>query len=120
MGNVVHDHRVTWAHAVRDVICKALDRGQLPLLSVMLVFVMMFYRLPIDEAVDVFKRFMADLENFQICGWLLAGFVIFGWYRHARYQREQFDRDYARLDKEKSEMQNKLTGRQGQGNQTRK
>ncbi|MCI5764017.1 hypothetical protein [Actinobacillus porcinus] len=100
--------KVTWAQAVRDVLNTAMNRGQLPILIVMLAFLFVLYRLPSEDISKLTFLFLEYLKTGYIVGYILFIVTVLAWIRDAKRNR----RNYAKLEKEfkkySSKMKNKI------------
>lgn len=101
--------KVTWAHAVRDVLNTAMNRGQLPILIVMLAFLFVLYRLPAEDISKLTFLFLEYIKTGYIVGYLLFIGTVLLWIRDAKRNR----RDYAKLEKEFKKYLSKTQNKTG-------
>lgn len=97
---------VTWAQAFRDIIIKAMDKGQL--LPILFFFILLgiIFRMPEDKVYDLGLKILAAFQNFSLVGWVLCCVVCILWAGHARIMRRAHSLEYRRIGTEKSRLQN--------------
>ena len=103
--------RVSWAEALRDVIIAAINKGQLPILGAIAFVFVIFLRMPEGSIPDFVENFMNLLAAWNLVGYILFLLSIFAWFFHVRHMRASFSREYRRIGKEKSELQEKQMGK---------
>lgn len=101
---------VTWAHAARDFLVTAINRGQLPVLGLVLVAIILVVKLPSEEAGSLVERLVHGLEEAHLLGWALELLTILAWFFHAKWMRKGFSEEAARIGREKSDLQNSVSG----------
>jgi len=102
---------MTWAQAARDIFVAAINKGQLPVLGIILVILLMLYRMPPQDITAVAQKALDHLISLELLGYLLSLLTIVGWFLHARYLRREQTKEYDRIGREKSEAQNKAAGK---------
>ncbi|WP_249960841.1 hypothetical protein [Histophilus somni] len=100
---------VTWAQAVRDVLNTAMNRGQLPILIIILAFVFILYRLPTEDISKLTFLFLEYLKNGYIAGYILFIVTVLAWIRDAKRNR----RNYAKLETEIKKYSSKMKNKTG-------
>ncbi|NEN75591.1 hypothetical protein F9B74_04510 [Pelistega sp. NLN82] len=88
--------KVTWAQAVRDIINTAINRGQLPILIMMMAVLLILYRLPPSDISTLVFLVLNYLKTGYFIGYLLFIVTVFLWIRDAKRNR----RNYAKLETE--------------------
>ena len=108
MNSHNQNSKVTWAQAVRDVLNTAMNRGQLPILIVMLSFLLILYKLPQEDISKLTFTFLEYLKAGYVLGYVLFISALLAWVYDAKRNR----RNYAKLEKEfkkySSKMKNKI------------
>ena len=102
--------RVSWAEAARDVIIAAINKGQLPILGMIAFVFVVFLRMPEDSLPQLVQNFLSMLSAWKLVGYILFVLSVFAWFFHVRHMRASFSREYRRIGKEKSELQEKQIG----------
>lgn len=105
-GNAI---RVTWAHATRDVLNRAMSTGQLLPLCVFIILIMFVWRLPAQDLSTVIHEIVQGLENGSLIGWLCSIVLIILWAGHARLMRRSFSEEAERIGTEKTKLQQSNT-----------
>lgn len=108
MNSHNQNSKVTWAQAVRNVLNTAMNRGQLPILIVMLSFLLILYKLPQEDISKLTFTFLEYLKAGYVLGYVLFISILLAWVYDAKRNR----RNYAKLEKEfkkySSKMKNKI------------
>lgn len=102
---------VTWAHAFRDIFITAMNRGQLPILSVCGIVFILIYKLDANQAFQLLNSFITEFKNFSISGWVLWILTIIAWFFHSKKVRKDFSAEMMRVGREKSKAQAKVSNR---------
>jgi len=102
---------VTWAQAARDVFIAAINKGQLPILGIILIVLLVVWRMPPDDLVHLTNEVVNDLASRELLGYAISLIFCIGWYFHARWMRRDFSQEYERIGREKSEAQSKAAGK---------
>lgn len=97
--------KVTWAQAVRDVLNTAMNRGQLPLLFILLCCFLVLYRLPEEQLSLLVFKIMQGLKDGYLVGYALVVVILVIWYWDSRRIR----RKYAELSTQYTKLQQKHT-----------
>ncbi|HEW9976689.1 hypothetical protein [Shewanella algae] len=100
-------HKVTVAEAFRDVVIKAIDRGQLLPLIGGFCLVLLIWKMPEDKAYEFATNMAKGFQDLSLFGWLLAVFFAVSWSVHVRSIRRKHSEEYRRIGREKSELQGK-------------
>ena len=101
---------VTWAHASRDVLVAAINRGQLLLLLLGAIILLLIWKMPSADAGVLANKLVDDLSNYSLIGWLLFLVALGGWYVHAKSQRTAITAEMKRLGDERSKLQDQTLG----------
>ncbi|EAR15459.1 hypothetical protein RB2501_14064 [Robiginitalea biformata HTCC2501] len=88
-----------------------MQKGQLPMLGVMLLLAILFWRLPADEIPVFFDKVLSYLQNFANFGWILFGISLIASYVWIKWQRRIHTREVQRMADEKRRLQQELDGR---------
>ncbi|UEA17474.1 hypothetical protein K7G92_000679 [Pasteurella canis] len=102
------NNKVTWAQAVRDVLNTAMNRGQLPLLFILLCCFLVLYRLPQEELSHLVFKIFQGLKDGHFIGYVLAVLILIIWYWDGRKIR----RKYAELSIQYQKLQQKTYKKQ--------
>ena len=97
-----------WAGAFRDILVASLNKGQFPIAVVLVIFVVIFWRLPPTDLKSILVDFLNRFENNYILGWALFIVTLFGWYFHNRYVRKVHSNEINRILQEKKDLQELL------------
>ncbi|MDE3983536.1 hypothetical protein NUS48_12090, partial [Glaesserella parasuis] len=100
--------KVTWAQAVRDVLNTAMNRGQLPLLFILLCCFLVLYRLPEEQLSLLVFKIMQGLKDGYLVGYALVVVILVIWYWDSRRIR----RKYAELSTQYTKLQQKTYQKQ--------
>ncbi|ENY3837128.1 hypothetical protein ACFXIQ_002585 [Vibrio vulnificus] len=96
---------VTWAQAFRDIIIKAIDRGQLmPVLS-FLVILALVYKMPEEHVYTFGMNILNGFKDWSLVGWFGMALVSTLWAGHAQIMRRKHSAEYKRMGQEKSKLQ---------------
>jgi hypothetical protein len=107
----VIDQRVTWAEACRDVVISAMDKGQLiPVGLFVFVLLMIFKMNAVDDAA-LANRLLDLIKNHSMVGYICWILTLGLWYVHARYMRMEHNEESGRIGREKSRLQEQVSGR---------
>jgi len=99
-----------WPTAVRDIVVAAIDRGQLPVLFFGVVLMIIAWKLPENEAAQLLHEFISGLSNHSLIGWGFSAVCITSWRIHTKILRKEFGSECQRIGREKSLLQNKMSG----------
>lgn len=104
-----NQYKVTWAEAFRDITITSINRGQILPFILTLITLYILFKLP-DSAIEriVIKVFEGQLA--YIAPFLLIGSVV-AWSFHCKRVRKQFSKEFERIGREKSHLQNKNLGK---------
>ena len=105
---VVPTDKVTWAHAVRDIVIKAMGRGQLPLLVFLSILLLLAFKMPDGDVTLLLSKLLEKLSQWGIWGYIIALLLIIAWSMHVRYLKGKFRREYRRISEEKSKPQGEM------------
>ncbi|HDG0627991.1 hypothetical protein [Serratia nevei] len=100
---------VTWAHAFRDIVNRAMSTGQLLPLGIFLLLLISFWRVPTDELAAVLHEIIAGLRDSTLWGWILFIVAIVCWAKHAKSMRKMFSEEADRIGSEKTKLQQQQT-----------
>ncbi|NVJ59791.1 MAG: hypothetical protein HWE27_05335 [Gammaproteobacteria bacterium] len=96
---------VTWAQAFRDIILKAMDRGQLLPVLLFLICLALIWKMPDEKVYDFGVMILNGFKNLSLLGWGIAVLVCVLWAGHARTMRRNHSFEYQRIGGEKSKLQ---------------
>jgi hypothetical protein len=100
---------VSWAQAVRDIFVASIDKGQLPVLGIIFIFVMLIWKMPEQDVSRLMFQFFESLQRYESLGYVLSLILSIGWFSHVRQIRMSFRKEAERIGQEKSNLQNKLS-----------
>lgn len=96
---------VSWAQAFRDIIIKAMDRGQLLPVLLFLVLLAFIFKMSEENVYEFGVGIVNGFKDFSLFGWFVAAIVAILWAGHARQMRRNHSSEYQRIGREKSELQ---------------
>lgn len=96
---------VTWAQAFRDIINKAMDRGQLLPILFFFIFMFFIYRMPSENVYEFGMNIVQGFKDLSLLGWGTTVLVSILWAGHARIMRRKHSAEYLRIGGEKSKLQ---------------
>ncbi|OCH57562.1 hypothetical protein A6D98_19370 [Aliivibrio fischeri] len=96
---------VSWAQAFRDIIIRAMDRGQLLPVLAFLLFLAFIWKMPEEKVYDFGVLILDGFKTLSLVGWGLSGVVCILWAGHARIMRRKHSSEYLRIGREKSRLQ---------------
>lgn len=102
------NNKVTWAQAVRDVLNTAMNRGQLPVLFILLGCLLVLYRLPEEQLSLLVFKIVQGLKDGSLVGYALVVLILIVWYLDARKIRKE----YAELSTQYQKLQPKTYQKQ--------
>jgi len=97
-----------WPGAFRDILVASLNKGQFPIAFALVIFGIIFWRMPEQELSKFVFNLLDRFENNYILGWFFFLLSLFGWYFHNRYVVKIHCNEMDRISNEKIELQNKL------------
>ena len=103
-------YKVTWAHAIRDIVIEAMGRGQLPILFFLAILLLLVFKMPEGDVTLLFSDLLEKLSQWGIWGCIIALLVIISWSIHIKYLKRKFHQEYRRISKEKSKLQSEMAG----------
>jgi hypothetical protein len=96
---------VGWPHAFRDILVAAVNRGQFPFFCIFLIFLLLVFKMPSEEAGRLIIDLEHDLRDMHILGWVLELFTLVAWVWLNRRQRRTYRDEINRISEEKSAAQ---------------
>lgn len=96
---------VTWAQAFRDIIIRAMDRGQLLPVLLFLVVLALIWKMPESKVYDFGVVVIDGFKDLSLVGWGLVAIVCILWAGHARTMRRNHSTESQRIGGEKSRLQ---------------
>jgi len=106
-GNKNNNH--SWAKTVRDIVVASINKGQLPILGVISIFLVILIRIPPQDLSTILSKVIEHLVNNELWSYILLFIVCSGWFIHAKIMRTNFTRETNRMSAEKTKLQNQLT-----------
>ncbi|HDL6963415.1 TPA: hypothetical protein PXM28_002734 [Yersinia enterocolitica] len=103
---------VTWAHAWRDVMLKAMASGQLVPITISIILMIAAFRLPEDELSKIAHDVIDGLISHALIGWVCAAIILGAWSWHAGVMRRCFSQEAQRIGREKTEIQQNQTSQE--------
>lgn len=110
--------KVSWAHAFRDIVLRALDRGQLLPLTGFLFLIILVIRVPSEKIPDLFSSLVSRFADYSLLGWSLLPVSLFSWFMHAKYQRRRAAEELDRVCAERTHLQQQLSMRKIQSSRS--
>jgi len=89
--------KVTWAQAFRDIFTVSMNKGQLPIMSLMLIAVIIFIRMPAEDLSKFVVLFLDMLERRYIWGYVISVLLIVGILIYTKFIRKSFTGEITRL-----------------------
>ena len=102
--------KVTWAEAIRDIIIRAMDRGQLLLIVFLGILVILAFRLPPERLEALALAVVDRFSKLWLLGWVLWFFSVCGWFVHSSWQRRVGAGELSRVTEERNRLQKKVAG----------
>lgn len=96
-----------WA-MIRDTLIASMNKGQLPLMAVILIILVLVSKLDAKEAANILNKIIDLLVKGSILGYALFGITLLGWFVHVKVQRRIFSSEINRLSEERTTLQEKL------------
>ncbi|MCY4524945.1 MAG: hypothetical protein OXB84_09405 [Halobacteriovoraceae bacterium] len=101
--------KVSWAEAVRDVVIKAIETGQLPALLISVIVILIIWKIPEDQLLLLLQGIIKRFQVGEMISYPILLLCILGWFFHVKILKNNFTREYERIGKEKSYLQNKIS-----------
>jgi Na+/melibiose symporter-like transporter len=95
---------------LQNIIIVAINKGQLPILGVILIFLVLIIKIPKEDASVIIKEFIHLVESFHILGWIFSVFLLIALFYTAKTLKRKHQDEIDRLAKEKKELQEILNG----------
>lgn len=105
------ESKVTWAEAFRDMVVASIDHGQFPLMFVFLLSIIFISKLPNDDVSVLARELFESVTKGEMVFLFCFLITVAGWVLHVKLIKKNFEREYKRIGREKSELQEKLMGR---------
>ena len=102
--------KVSWAEALRDIVLKAIETGQLPALLISVIVILIIWKIPDDQLLLLLQEIIKRFEKGEMISYLILFLCILGWFFHVKILQKRFAREYERIGKEKSSLQSKKSG----------
>ena len=96
---------VSWAQAFRDIIIRAMDRGQLLPVLGFLLFLAFIWKMPEENVYEFGVLILKGFKDLSLAGWGVSGIVCILWAGHARIMRRKHSSECQRIGNEKSKLQ---------------
>ena len=108
MAKTIQLTKVTWAHMIRDLGLKSMDKGQFPVFLLALYMMTIVIKMTPEQVGTYVDRILDAIINLSIVGWLLVPPLLILWYFHAKHVRRVAFREMERMGKQKSQLQKEL------------
>jgi len=82
-----HPAEVTWAQAFRDIVVASINKGQLPILMVGIIFLVIVVKMPEKDVSKLAFEIVQDLKTLHLLGYALFIVTLGFWYLHAQLMR---------------------------------
>lgn len=99
--------KVTYAEAIRDIVMRAIDRGQLVSFTICLTVLVFAFRLPEATLSQLANEVLARFLDLSLAGWGFTFLLAIGWFKHASWQRRTGARELKRVAEERNRAQKK-------------
>jgi len=109
MAKKKNNNNYSWARAFRDIVVTAMNRGQLPVLGVMSIFMLILSRIPVQDLSTILKMIVLHLVNGELIAYIFLFIVCLAWFIQSKVARRNHSEEMNRVTKEKSQLQNMLT-----------
>ena len=103
--NKTQNYKVTWAETARDVLISAMDKGQLPILFLMTIFLVLISKMKDDDINLLMIDFINSLKNGSILGYVLFIGVVIAWYFSIKNLKSLHLEECKRVGLEKTALQ---------------
>ncbi len=94
---------------LKAVFIAAINKGQLPVLGVLLIGIILAIRVPGESIPAVIDKFIHALTHYHVLGWCISAFLAIAWVFSAKRMRRVHASEMDRISEEKSRMQQKQT-----------
>lgn len=103
--------KIGFYHMLRDVFVTSLNKGQFPIAGVLVIFCIIFCRIPAEDLSKFLMSLINKFEQGYIAGWALMFITVLCWFFNTRHIRKIHAREIDRMAAEKRELQERLTNR---------
>ena len=104
-----HNNHYSWARAFRDIVVTAMNRGQLPVLGVMSIFMLILWRIPEQDLSTILAMIISHLVAGELIAYIFLFIVCSAWFLQSKVARKNHSEEMNRVTEEKSQLQNMLT-----------
>jgi hypothetical protein len=94
-----------WSEACRDVVVTSINRGQLPLLGAIAIVLLVIFKIPESQIVDLVNEITSKLSSIAILSYLLNIVLVIAWGLHSKSVRQMHSRECDRVGREKTKLQ---------------
>lgn len=98
-----------WAKAVRDIVVTSINKGQLPILGVISIFLVILIRIPPQDISTILNKIINHLVDNELWSYPFLFITCSGWFIHAKIMRTNYTKETNRMSIEKTKLQNLLT-----------
>lgn len=102
------NNHYTWARAFRDIVVASINKGQLPILGVLSVFLLILWRIPERDLSNIVLKIVDHLIAGELFSYILLAVTCSGWFVHSKAARTHYTNEINRVTQEKSRLQNEL------------
>lgn len=99
--------KVTWAQAFRDIVTTAMNRGQLLLISVVMMVFLMIWKMPPADVSTLVFDIWGSIKSGATLGWILWLGTLAGSFYLGKKLRKLHSQECHRVGTEKSKLQKK-------------
>ena len=71
--------------AVRDVLIHSLDKGQAPIVLIVLLLLVVVWRLEPEALAEISNQFLNFLAGGQLIAWALLPLLLLAWWGHTKF-----------------------------------
>ena len=94
---------------LQNTLIASMNKGQLPIMGVIIVFIIIIIKYPSDELPGLLKSIFYISKINSILGWIFFGGSIFTSYFIVKWQRRIHTKEIQRISNEKRQLQQKLS-----------
>ena len=94
---------------LQNVLIASMNKGQLPVMGVIVVFIIILLKYPSDELPELLKGIASISKINSILGWILFTISTFTSYFLVKWQRKIHTKEIQRISNEKRQLQQKLS-----------
>jgi hypothetical protein len=98
-----------WAF-LQNVLIHSINKGQFPLACVSGIIALIIWRMPPEFSAKLLDRILFNLTTWKGASYILNFTIPTAWAYHARWQRRSISSEIDRIGREKTQLQEQITG----------